>query len=106
MDKLVSKGKLFYSAIDLDTGKAATLESKRIRTLLFKQGKDAPAVANESEIRAAIAATLTTEQAIDSETAEEVTQDSESAPAENSTDVQKKEADKAVEEVIGDSILD
>jgi len=106
MDKLVSKGKLFYSAIDLDTGKAATLESTRIRTLLFKPGKEAPAVANESEIRAAIAATLTTEQAVDSETVDDAAQENDSSQEENSSNTQKKEVNKAVEEVIGDSILD
>lgn len=104
-DQLVSKGKLFYSAIDLDTGKAATLESKRIRTLLFKPGKEAPAIANEAEIKAAIAATMTTEQAIDSE-ADSAVEDSEAVPAENGSETQKKETEKAVEEVIGDSILD
>ena len=96
MDKAISSGKIFSSVIDISTGQGANETSTRIRTLLFKHGKSAPAVVKEADIKEVI------EGATANNSAEEITGDPESDVNSILEDI----PETSPSESIGDSILD
>ena len=98
IDKAVSSGKLYSTMIDLETGNAATMESTRVRSLLFKPGKGGPAVVKESDIKPA---EVTTESAATETPVEDGT--TSESDVNNLID---KLPESSPSEAVGDSVLD